>query len=134
MADSTHTWRAPRPGGRTTRCAAAPRKSGWRCPFVIDDSFAAGGECANVGTITSYLAGGVRIDTEGVLVYRVGADGRLKSMRGGSEPGRRTESADQLADSARDIDGGAVLEVRRHHLQPDGQARLGQPDRNRRHR
>jgi steroid delta-isomerase len=38
-------------------------------------------EVANVGTITAFLAGGMRIDTEGVFTYRVGADGLIKSMR-----------------------------------------------------
>jgi steroid delta-isomerase len=52
-----------------------------RFEFVINDSFAAGDECANVGTITTYLGGRTRMQTEGVFVYRVDADGRLKSMR-----------------------------------------------------
>lgn len=49
--------------------------------FTITESFAAGDECANVGTITSVLADGTRVDTEGVFVYRVGADGSIASMR-----------------------------------------------------
>jgi steroid delta-isomerase len=52
-----------------------------RFEFAIVDSFAAGDEVANVGTITAFLAGGMRIDTEGVFTYRVGADGLIKSMR-----------------------------------------------------
>ena len=36
---------------------------------------------ANVGTITTYLPGGSRVDTEGVFVYRVGEDGLIRSMR-----------------------------------------------------
>jgi hypothetical protein len=45
------------------------------------DSFAAGDEVANIGTITAFLPGGSRVDTEGVFVYRVGPDGLIKSMR-----------------------------------------------------
>ena len=46
-----------------------------RFEFTIRDSHAAGDECANVGTITTYLPGGYRVDTDGVFVYRVGEDG-----------------------------------------------------------
>jgi ketosteroid isomerase-like protein len=52
-----------------------------RFEFVIRDSHAAGDEVANVGTITTYLPGGYRVDTDGVFVYRVGEDGLIKSMR-----------------------------------------------------
>ena len=52
-----------------------------RFEFAIHDSFATGGEVANVGTISAFLPGGNRIDTEGVFVYRVGPDGLIKSMR-----------------------------------------------------
>jgi steroid Delta-isomerase len=49
--------------------------------FDIKDSFAAGNECANVGTITTLLPGGSVVDTEGVFVYRVNDDGLIVSMR-----------------------------------------------------
>lgn len=49
--------------------------------FTVTDSFAAGDECANVGTITTVLDDGTRIDTEGVFVYRVGGDGLIRSLR-----------------------------------------------------
>lgn len=49
--------------------------------FTMRDSFAAGWECANVGTISSFLPGGYRVDADGVFVYRVGADGLILSMR-----------------------------------------------------
>src|SRR3990170_6210870 len=49
--------------------------------FTVTDSFAAGEECANVGTITSVLDDGTRVDTEGVFVYRVDADGLIRSLR-----------------------------------------------------
>lgn len=52
-----------------------------RFRFDIRDSFAAGNESANVGTITTFLAGGLRVDTEGVFVYRVDPDGLIISMR-----------------------------------------------------
>lgn len=52
-----------------------------RFEFMIRDSFAAGEECANIGTITAYLPGGMRIDTDGVFVYRVDPDGLIRSMR-----------------------------------------------------
>lgn len=41
-----------------------------RFEFAVRDSFAAGWECANVGTISSFLPGGYRVDAEGVFVYR----------------------------------------------------------------
>jgi steroid Delta-isomerase len=52
-----------------------------RFHFTITDSFANGDECANVGTISSVLGDGTRVDTEGVFVYRVGEDGLIRSMR-----------------------------------------------------
>jgi ketosteroid isomerase-like protein len=52
-----------------------------RFQFDIRDSFAAGNEVANVGTITTFLPGGSRVDTEGVFVYRVNEDGLIVSMR-----------------------------------------------------
>lgn len=52
-----------------------------RFEFDIKDSFAAGDEVANVGTITAFLPGGMRVDTEGVFVYRVGDDGLIRSLR-----------------------------------------------------
>jgi ketosteroid isomerase-like protein len=52
-----------------------------RFEFAIEDSFAAGDEVANVGTITTYLPGGSVVDTEGVFVYKVNADGLIVSMR-----------------------------------------------------
>jgi steroid Delta-isomerase len=52
-----------------------------RFEFDIRDSFAAGNEVANVGTITTFLPGGSRVDTEGVFVYKVNEDGLIVSMR-----------------------------------------------------
>jgi steroid delta-isomerase len=52
-----------------------------RMAFDIRDSFAAGNEVANVGTITAFLPGGSVVDTEGVFVYRVNEDGLVMSLR-----------------------------------------------------
>ncbi|CAM3925777.1 nuclear transport factor 2 family protein [Kibdelosporangium persicum] len=52
-----------------------------RFEFDIVDSFAAGDEVANVGVIHAFLPGDMRLDTEGVFVYRVGPDGLIKSLR-----------------------------------------------------
>jgi steroid delta-isomerase len=52
-----------------------------RFEFTIDDSFAAGDEVANVGTISAYLPGGMRVDTDGVFTYRVGPDGLIRALR-----------------------------------------------------
>lgn len=52
-----------------------------RFEFSIKDSFAAGSEVANIGTISAILPGGARVDTEGVFVYRVNDDGLILSMR-----------------------------------------------------
>lgn len=49
--------------------------------FTMTDSFANGPECANVGTITIHLPGGNLMDTDGVFVYRVDADGLIRSVR-----------------------------------------------------
>jgi ketosteroid isomerase-like protein len=52
-----------------------------RFHFTITDSFANGDSCANVGTITTVLEDGSRVDTEGVFVYRVNEEGLITSMR-----------------------------------------------------
>jgi steroid Delta-isomerase len=49
--------------------------------FEIHDSFAAGNECANVGTIHTTLTNGYRVHTEGVFVYRVDDAGKIVSLR-----------------------------------------------------
>ncbi len=58
--------------------------------FEITDSFAAGDEVANVGTIHLSLPGGASGRCEGVFVYRVGADGLLLSLRAFWEVDRMT--------------------------------------------
>lgn len=52
-----------------------------RIEFEIRDSFAAGNEVANVGTISSFLPGGATLDAEGVFVYRVNEEGLIVSLR-----------------------------------------------------
>lgn len=49
--------------------------------FTMRQSFAAGDECANVGTITTRTKDGTVSRTEVVTVYRVNSDGKLNSLR-----------------------------------------------------
>jgi steroid Delta-isomerase len=49
--------------------------------FHIRESFAAGDECANVGTITTRSADGSVARCELVMLYRVNADGKVMSLR-----------------------------------------------------
>ncbi|MBB4689482.1 nuclear transport factor 2 family protein [Amycolatopsis jiangsuensis] len=67
-----------------------------RFKFVIRDSFAAGSEVANVGTITTFLPGGYRVDTDGVFVYRVNEAGLVTSMRAFWETERAMATARQV--------------------------------------
>ena len=56
--------------------------------FTIHDSHANGRTCANVGTITTTFPDGGKVDTDLVMVYAVGDDGRVVSMRAFWEPER----------------------------------------------
>lgn len=67
-----------------------------RFEFVLRDSFAAGNEVANIGTITTFLPGGYRVDTDGVFVYRVDETGLVKSMRAFWETERAMLTARQV--------------------------------------
>ena len=49
--------------------------------FAIRESYAAGNECANVGTITTTFADGSRAVVEGVYTYRIGDDGKVVALR-----------------------------------------------------
>jgi steroid delta-isomerase len=49
--------------------------------FHIRESFAAGDECANVGTITTRSADGSVSRCELVMLYRVDSDGKVLSLR-----------------------------------------------------
>ena len=69
-----------------------------RFEFTIRDSHAGGDEVANVGTITTFLPGGYRVDTDGVFVYRVGEDGLIRSVRAFWETERAMATARQVAE------------------------------------
>ncbi|QWF83482.1 nuclear transport factor 2 family protein [Amycolatopsis sp. CA-230715] len=69
-----------------------------RFVFTIRDSHAVGDEVANVGTITTFLPGGYRVDTDGVFVYRVGEDGLVRSMRAFWETERAMATAREVTD------------------------------------
>lgn len=71
-----------------------------RFQFTIRDSHAAGDEVANVGTITTYLPGGYRVDTDGVFVYRVRDAGLIVSMRAFWETERALAQLKEDAEAA----------------------------------
>jgi ketosteroid isomerase-like protein len=52
-----------------------------RVSFVIRESYAAGNECANVGTITTTFPNGDQAIVEGVYTYRTDGGGRLVALR-----------------------------------------------------
>lgn len=52
-----------------------------RVSFEIRESYAAGRECANVGTITTALPDGGRAVVDGVYVYRTDGNDRLTALR-----------------------------------------------------
>lgn len=49
--------------------------------FDIAESFAAGSECANIGSITTVLPDGSTVVTHGVFTYRVDTEGRIVALR-----------------------------------------------------
>jgi ketosteroid isomerase-like protein len=49
--------------------------------FAVRESYAAGNECANVGTISIGMPNGMRARCDGVFVYRVNDEGKLVSLR-----------------------------------------------------
>jgi ketosteroid isomerase-like protein len=61
-----------------------------RVHFTIRESYAAGNECANVGTITTTLPDGSRALVDGVYSYRVDDGGRITNLRAYWEPSRMT--------------------------------------------
>jgi ketosteroid isomerase-like protein len=65
--------------------------------FEITDSFAAGNECANVGTIHTTLANGWQMHTDGVFIYRVDDTGKIVSLRAIWEFDRAAKTAHQAS-------------------------------------
>ena len=49
--------------------------------FAIRESYAAGDEVANVGTITTTFPDGNGVEVDGVFTYRVGDDGLIRALR-----------------------------------------------------
>ena len=49
--------------------------------FAIRESYAAGNECANVGTVSIHLPDGSRAIVEGVYTYRLDEAGRVAALR-----------------------------------------------------
>lgn len=56
--------------------------------FTIRESWAAGPEVANVGRISTTMADGLVVHTDGVFTYRVDDDGKLVALRAYWEMGR----------------------------------------------
>lgn len=56
--------------------------------FHIADSFANGPCCANVVTITTTMSGGTTMTIDCVIIYTVGDDGKVTSLRAHWEPDR----------------------------------------------
>ena len=49
--------------------------------FQLRESFPCGDECANVATLTKEMPGGLLVDVDLVIVYRVNAEGRIVSLK-----------------------------------------------------
>ncbi|HVX19414.1 MAG TPA: nuclear transport factor 2 family protein [Acidimicrobiales bacterium] len=63
--------------------------------FEIRESYAAGDECANVGTITTTFPDGSRAVVDGVYTYRTDGNGRIRALRAYWEYAKaRLEAAD----------------------------------------
>lgn len=52
-----------------------------RVSFAIRESYAAGNEVANVGTITTSFEGGAKAHVDGVFTYRVNDAGEIVALR-----------------------------------------------------
>ena len=68
--------------------------------FAIRESYAAGDEVANVGTITTTFPDGSGVAVDGVFTYRVGDDGLIRALRAfwSHESLRASESVQGSAD------------------------------------
>ncbi len=60
--------------------------------FTINDSFANGDTCANIGRIRTSFADGSHTTTDLIMVYVVDDDGRVASMKAYWEPDRTMAS------------------------------------------
>ncbi len=60
--------------------------------FTINDSFANGNTCANIGRIKTSFADGSNTTTDLIMVYVVNEDGRVSSMKAYWEPDRTMAS------------------------------------------
>jgi steroid delta-isomerase len=60
--------------------------------FTINDSFANGNTCANIGRIKTSFADGSHTTTDLIMVYVVNDDGRVASMKAYWEPERTMAS------------------------------------------
>ncbi|MDQ4053972.1 MAG: nuclear transport factor 2 family protein [Actinomycetota bacterium] len=60
--------------------------------FTINDSFANGDTCANIGRIRTSFADGSHTTTDLIMVYVVNDDGRVASMKAYWEPDRTMAS------------------------------------------
>lgn len=63
--------------------------------FIVDDQLLCGNELVNIGKIRTVMAGN-RIDAEGVFVYRVDDDGKLRSLRAFWEVDRAMKTLTKL--------------------------------------
>jgi ketosteroid isomerase-like protein len=63
--------------------------------FTINDSFANGNTCANIGRIKTSFADGSHTTTDLIMVYVVHDDGRVASMKAYWEPERTMASFTQ---------------------------------------
>ena len=68
---------APTPSLRS----GTPRIASGSIRFDIRESYAAGDEVANVGTITTMFPDGSGVAVDGVFTYRVGDDGLIRALR-----------------------------------------------------
>jgi hypothetical protein len=68
--------------GKTAIAAFWDRNiAGCRPIFNLQHSIVAGDECANVGTLMIQFENGAVSKIHGVFIYRVGEDGRARSLR-----------------------------------------------------
>ncbi len=52
-----------------------------RVRFRIEESYACGAECANIGRISTTMPDGTVVHTDGIFTYRVDDEGRIEALR-----------------------------------------------------